>query len=357
MSDLSPALRAPLLALGFAGLVTGILAGLGRLAWPVPEFATGAPHGPLMLCAFFCTLISLERAVAIGRLWAYGAPLAGGIGSLILVTGSGESTATWFFLFAGIILVSASIYAQRLQNVLHSKIISLGAAAWLAGVSIWLVTGNIYQAQWWWLAFLVITIAGERLELSRLVRVSPRMTRTFIVLMALLVTGSALASFRAELRLLGVALFGLALWLWHQDIARKTVKGRGLTRYIAICLLGGYIWLGVSGLCLALLAPTPGTTGWDTAIHALTLGFVFAMVFGHAPIILPAVLRLKLPYHWIFYLPLGLLHLGVALRTMGDLGGLHALQSHAGLCNAIAIGLFLLMQLASIAGGNRRPLL
>ena len=36
----------------------------------------------------------------------------------------------------------------------------------------------------------------------------------------------------------------------------------------------------------------------------LLLGFVFSMVFGHAPIVLPAVARLRLPYHPVLYLPL-----------------------------------------------------
>jgi len=42
-------------------------------------------HGALMASAFFGTLISLERAVALGRLWAYAAPLACGAGGVALV--------------------------------------------------------------------------------------------------------------------------------------------------------------------------------------------------------------------------------------------------------------------------------
>ena len=48
-------------------LAEDIGAGLARLGWSVPDIAASASamHGPLMICAFFGTVISLERAVAI----------------------------------------------------------------------------------------------------------------------------------------------------------------------------------------------------------------------------------------------------------------------------------------------------
>ena len=49
--------------------------------------------------------------------------------------------------------------------------------------------------------------------------------------------------------------------------------------------------------------------------------FVFAMVFGHAPIIFPAVLRVTVPYHPVFYAPLVLLQASLALRVAGDAAG------------------------------------
>ena len=80
MNDLRPAARLPLLFLGMISLLAGVVAGLARLAWEVPPVAAGAAgwHGALMISAFFGTVISLERAVAIGRLWAYAAPAAAG---------------------------------------------------------------------------------------------------------------------------------------------------------------------------------------------------------------------------------------------------------------------------------------
>ena len=75
-AGLPPLWRAPLLVLGFAALIVGVGAGLARLAWNVPVGATSASlHGVLMICGFFGVVISLERAVAIGRAWAYLGPL------------------------------------------------------------------------------------------------------------------------------------------------------------------------------------------------------------------------------------------------------------------------------------------
>lgn len=82
MADLRPAARVPLLMLGMLSLVGGVLAGLARLDWntPVPAASAAGWHGALMISAFLGTVISLERAVALGRGWAYLAPAAAGLG-------------------------------------------------------------------------------------------------------------------------------------------------------------------------------------------------------------------------------------------------------------------------------------
>ena len=79
-----------------------------------------------------------------------------------------------------------------------------------------------------------------------------------------------------------------------------------------MCLLSGYAWLAVGGaVILASGGLLPGSPSYDAAVHALAMGFVFSMVFGHAPIIFPAVMRVRMPYHWTFYAPLALLHLSL----------------------------------------------
>jgi len=88
--DLRPSQRAPLLALGFVGLLLGVTAGLARLGYRMPDVSSAASawHGPLMIGGFFGVVIALERAVAIGRYVAYLGPLLGGLGSLAIAIGN-----------------------------------------------------------------------------------------------------------------------------------------------------------------------------------------------------------------------------------------------------------------------------
>jgi len=109
--------------------------------------------------------------------------------------------------------------------------------------------------------------------------------------------------------LMGIVLLLLALWLLAFDLARITVRQAALPRYIAVCLLSGYAWLALGGALLA------AAIAYDAALHAIFVGFVFSMVFGHAPVILPAVLRVSLPYSSVLYLPLALLHASLAIRV------------------------------------------
>jgi hypothetical protein len=70
------------------------------------------------------------------------------------------------------------------------------------------------------------------------------------------------------------------------------------------------------------------------------VGFVFAMIFGHAPIIFPAVLGVAVPFHAFFYAHLVLLHLSLVLRVAGDLALWWPGRQWGGLLNVVAILLF-----------------
>ena len=96
----------------------------------------------------------------------------------------------------------------------------------------------------------------------------------------------------------------------------------------------------------------PGRPAYDAALHAWFLGFVFSMVFGHAPIIVPAVLRVALPYRAWFYLPLVVLHASLAERIVGDLLMVHAVRQRGAIGNAAALVIFILTML--VAGLSRR---
>lgn len=345
--DLPPQYRLPLLVLGVFGLVGGVLAGLARLAWGVPPLAAAAAggHGALMVSAFFGSVIGLERAVALKRPWAYLAPLLAGLSGAALL--GGEAAAPLFALAASGVFVAASAAVLARQVASFTLTLAAGALSWLAGNLLWALGGPLALAVPWWLAFLVLTIAGERLELTRLLPTPPAARRVFAALAALLVAAAGLASIdeAAGSRVFGLALLGFALWLVRYDIARPNARQRGLTRFIALCLLGGYAWLAVAGALGVTGAFAAGHPWRDAALHALGLGFVFAMVFGHAAIVFPALLGVRIPYHPVFYLPLVALHATLLARVAAGVGGNFAAQGDAGLANALALALFFVVVL------------
>jgi len=345
MSDLAPIARAPLLALGFVALLLGVAGGLVRLGLPVPAAAAGiAWHGALMVSAFFGTLIALERAVAIGRRWAYLAPAASGAGGIILLAGYARTGFALLVAGSAVFAVASTSIWMR-HKALHTGLLALGALGLLVANLALLAGVPAESAVPAWIAFLALTIGGERLELSRLSPV-PRAARAAFgaIGIALLVSAlAALAAFGPGLRAGGMLLVACAAWLARYDIATRTVRASGLTRYIALCLLAGYAWLALGGVLLATGASfDDGRALWDAALHSILLGFVFSMVFGHAPVILPAVLRVALPYSAALYAPLALLHASLALRVAGDLGAIAALRSAGGAGNALAIAVFIL---------------
>ena len=340
----------PLLILGFVALIAGTAAGLGRMAWPMPALTVSAAdlHGPLMVCGFFGTVISLERAVALSRLWAYLGPLAAGLGSVLALAGALQ-WAAWFYGVAGVVLLAASLDVFRRQRALFTLTLVLGALAWMLGSVLWAVGMAVHQVVPWWMAFLVLTIAGERLELSRFMPPSPVATRVFAGILGVIVVGLLGAQTRWGHTVLAAALLALSVWLVRQDIARRTVRAKGLTRFVAVCLLSGYLWLAVGATVMLWSGGlVPGTPSYDAALHAIMLGFVFAMVFGHAPIIFPAVLRVQVPYHPWFYGPLALLHVSLLVRLAGDASGEFALTRIGGALNALALIAFIVSTVIAV---------
>ena len=90
---------------------------------------------------------------------------------------------------------------------------------------------------------------------------------------------------------------------------------------------------------------------YDAMLHAIFLGFVFSMIFAHAPIILPTITGLALPFQSAFYLHVALLHLSLLLRIAGDLGQLPWAQRWGGLLNAAAILIFLVNNVRAVRLG------
>ncbi len=346
-----------LAAVGLA-LLAGLTGALVLLGLPMPPatIRLGTVHGLLMAFGFLGTLVSLERAVALGRPWGFIAPLASATGALTLIAGA-VSIATWLFVIAGIVFVAIYVAFDRIERSLYGSVQAAGAAAWL-GAAILLGAGRSVDAIVPWLAaFLVLTILGERLELSRITRPPEAARRVFVL--ACLVFGAGVAltvvSPEAGSRLAGAGMVAMAAWLGRFDIARRTIRSAGVTRFIAASLLPGYAWLGVAGAIWVLGGEAAAGPGYDASLHALFLGFVVSMVFGHAPVILPAVLRVSLPYRPRFYAHLALLHAGLLVRIVGgDVVGAVGAWQLGGVLNVTALLVFLASSLVAVIGGRSR---
>ena len=344
-------LRFPLLALGLASLAAGVWAGLLRFGWSLPGGRANLIelHGPLMVFGFLGTVISLERAVALRRAWGYLAPAGTLLGAGLLLGGVRQGIGELALLLAGCVLAGLFVVILRTHATASAATLFLGTLLWVAGDALWLGGLPLVQVVPWWAGFLVLTIVGERLELAALGRLTRAGRTSFAALTLTLLAGLALstADAGAGIRLAGAALVGYALWLGRFDIARRTLRRPGLPRFVALALLPGYVWLAVGGILWLRHGAALAGPAHDAELHTIFLGFVFSMIFGHAPVIFPGVLGVAIPFRRVFYAHLALLHVGLVLRITGDLDGDFHLAQLGGLLNATAIALFLVATIAS----------
>jgi len=333
------------MALAVVALLAALWAGLVRLGWGWPPLLRTLPgaHGPLMVAGVLGTVTGLERAIALGRRWAYLVPVLTGLGALALIAGLPGPVGPLLITLGSLGMIAVFAVIVRRQPAVYTATMGLGAVAWLVGNSLWLAGWPISNAVLWWAGFLVLTIAGERLELGRVLRPSHSQHRILVVIIALFLLGLLLsvAPLDPGVRLSGLALIGLALWLLRNDLARRTVRQAGSTRFIAASLLAGYVWLGVSGILWLVFGAVSAGPRYDAMLHTLFLGFVFSMIFGHTPIILPAVSGRPMTFQPVFYAHLALLHASLVLRIAGDLAGWPSLRQWGGLLNVVALLLFL----------------
>ena len=357
-----PRHRVPLLLAGLVCLLAALWGGLLLLGLPVPTLlaTTAADHGPLMALGFLGTVISLERAVALGRRWGYAAPALAGIGGLAVLVSLPPVVGRLLLCAASIVLVVVYVVVHRIQPALHLRVMAAGAVCWYVATLLWLTGWTLPRLVPWIAGFLVLTILGERLELARVAMLTRSSVRQFLLAAVLFGAGLVLTTMpgtatQVGVRLVGAGMIGLAGWGALHDVARRTVRIAGVTRFMAVCLLTGYVWLLVGGV-IWLVAGDLGTSVavYDAALHAVFLGFVMSMIFGHAPVIVPAVMRVRLPYRGWFYVHVGLLHVSLVVRLLlGDALGLTAWWRVGGVGTELAILLFLGASVTTVVRARR----
>lgn len=349
---------AVILLVGLAGGLwrLGIAGVAGMFAHPAGAALAGqamSSHAALMISGFFGSLIGLERAVALRRAEAFAVPVMSLAGALCLVAGA-DATGSLLGWLAASLFVGVNAVLVARQPAAHTRLLLVAAVAGWAGNTAYLLRAEPGAVLPWWFGFLVLTIAAERLEMTRLARRRAAAAPLLRVVVSCLLAGCAVAWPLPWLSglMFGASLVLLSAWLLTFDIARRTVLADGLSRYMAVCLLTGYAWLGVAGLAWLLTAL--GLPLRDAALHALGLGFVFSMVMGHAPVILPALVRIKLLYGPWFYGPLALLHLSLMVRLLGGSLGGPGWRATGAVLNAAVLALFAMTVISSAIAWRRR---
>ncbi len=307
------------------------------LALPVPRAA--AYHAALMIGGFLGTVISLERAIALGTRWAFAVPACSGAGALLLLSGAHREGLLLLLLAAlGLAAVSAALLRRQFQQ--HIVLLLVGGLAWAGHNALALAGEGANATAAWGFAFLVLTIAAERLEMTRLMKrralAAPLFYASLVVLLA--GAGASVAWPQAGGIAFGAGLVCTAAWLATFDLARRTVRAEGFARYAAVALLTGYAWLALGGVAWMLMVSV--APSWrDAALHAIGLGFVVSMILAHAPVVVPVVARVRMRYHPAFYAPLALLHVSLVWRLAFGPGAA-AMRQSGGVLNALALAAF-----------------
>lgn len=352
-----PAARTLLALPAGISLILGMDAGLSLLdAWPpFPSGRLAEIHGVLMVIGFVGTLIALERSVALGKPVGYASPVLLGAGTLLLLPQPTETVGGWLMVAGSAAMCALYVPLWRRQRDDAVLISALGSVALLGGVVLWRGGADTAQAMPWLAGFVILTIAGERLELARLAMPASAGRDLVLLGSGLLVGIVAITLFPAVGGpLLGLVLLGLAAWLVSFDVSRRTVRGKGLPRYAAFCMLAGQAWLVVAGAIWFVAGATLGGPSYDAVVHAIFLGFTISMIMAHAPSILPAVTRVPLPYRPLMYLPWALLQASLVVRLWGgDALGSELARRVGGMGNAIALLLFLIFAVGSAVIGEK----
>lgn len=336
--------------------MAGVLAGLARVgvgtAWTTMH---AADHGPLFVVGVFGTVIALERAVALGRPWAMAVPLLGGATGVALLLRAPAAPVLAFMSAAGLAMLNAALV--RVRPAAFGWVLWMGSALLLLANGLWAGGHPVRSLVPAWLAFLVLTIAAERLRWSRTV-VPPRWARHAFVL---IVTGSAASAAASVLgggsaadRFLGVTLALLAVWQLRFDISRHALTEQGMARFTSLGVRAGAVWLLVAGILLSWHGLPLAGPVYDAALHAVFVGQVLGTVFAHAPTMLASVSAVRVPFTQALYVPVLLLQTSLLARVAGDLGDSLAVRRAGSLGNVVALVAFALVSAAAARTAQRR---
>jgi hypothetical protein len=347
-------MKKPILLIPFVlvSLLLGMYTGLIRMGWEFPLVKGFGEHGAIMVGSFLGTLIIIERVVTMNNRWILFIPL---INAHSIVFFHLDYYRTAYILLiigaAGLSLIML-YYAVKFKEY-HNYILLAGALCLLAGNIILLVFVKYAVSVTWWIAFFLLTITAERLELTRYLPVSKSKKIVLMVLLGVFILGVIFPFHIYGKYISSVALILISGWLMMYDIAVKSVKKEGMFRYTSLLLLVGYFWLIVTAIFFTVKSDS--NLIYDASLHSFFVGFVFSMIFAHAPIIIPGILKLNVkPYHPTLYIWFGLLQASLMLRVGGDIIEQAGLRKLGGILNGISILCFFINLIVIVSLRNRK---
>lgn len=332
--------RVPFIALAFAALAIGLVAGLARIGWSIMIPNAAPHHGAIMIGGFLGTLISLEKVIPLKKKSLLAVPFASALSVIFFLTGF-PAAGYLTLIVASMALTTVFVFYLWRERSLIYLLMSLGAIAWTIGNINLMLTFFYPSSVPWWIAFALFVIVSERIELMKFLPVSENNKRMLAFVLLIFITASGISFHGSGSIVAGASLIIVAIWLLRYDLIGISVKKTGLTRFVAVSLLFGYFSLLLAGVFLVIIDAQ--LYGYDAIVHVFFIGFVFSMIFAHGPIIMPGVLGISVkPYHRILYVWLVLLHSSWILRVIGDLLMDLEMRKYSGLISGIVIPAYLI---------------
>lgn len=370
--------RLALFALSGLCLVGALWGGVVRLGWgdfsPLIGSLPGI-HGPLIICGFLGTFFSLERAATMENWPGYLAPLLTVVGALVLITDPMSDTGPILVVAGSFAFLVVCLILFMRGFTLFPLFIFLGSFQWFMGNCIWLAKWPVYNVTLWWMSFVVLTTAGERLEIAQMMHVNVGAKLFLLLGLGAVFVGHILtatghltapddvmtlqgnAIFDPRVRLgMKAAGIGMTLaggWFLMHDPARTRWRNGGLAGYIAVCMISSYVWLAVSGVLSFVFAGIVSGPLYDAFIHTFFLGFLMFMVFGHGPVLVPSLLGLFLNMRKSLWAVPLLLHASLLLRVLGNMWNEGMWRKVGGLLNVGVIAYFLIVIFGALILDNR----
>ena len=336
-------LRIALVVIAALSVAIAGYGGLERLGIVPPLGFGGAAssHGALRVTAIGL-LIALERATVVRRRWAWAAPALAAASAVLIVVGAPANLDAAASLAAAVVLVAVAATGAAATPGIAVALMTAGAVAWVASAFLRLDGAGTAQLVPWWIAFLLLTIAGERHELSRILRPSRSAAVVFAAIAAFFFAGTALTlvDLAAGTRVAGAGMLALALWLVMRDRPLQASRANPLARLIGFATRLGYLWLAVSAFLMVTFDGVRAGWRYDAMLHTFFTGFVLSMIVAHGPIVIPVIVGRAFTYRVALYAGPVLISGSLAARIAGDLVESAALRQAGAAGVGVGLALF-----------------